>query len=320
MNTDSAPIQVLLRRDTAESEHRIDAAVVDGNGLVAAYGDHARPTIPRSSIKPIQVLPLIRTGAAEAFSVSDVELTLGAASHSGEAEHVTAVDAWLERIGLDRSALECGSDRPISVDEADRLLRDGQTFGAIHNCCSGKHAGFLTIAQHLGVDPAGYIHREHPVQQLVTAAIAEFTGVDVDSQTSGIDGCGIPTFSIPLDALARSMSALVTSDDPAAQRVASALGANAFWISGTDRMEVRVCAVATEPVVLKAGAEGVYMAALPDRGIGIALKTNDGASRAAEIALAGILEQLGVIPEGLATTDVTNKAGTVVGTMQVQMP
>ena len=311
---------MLLSRDSAESEHHIDAAIVDREGLVTTFGDGDRPTIPRSSIKPIQVLPLIRTGAADAFSVSDTELTLGAASHSGEAEHVAAVDSWLGRIGLDRSALECGPDRPISQDEADRLLRDGQRFEAIHNCCSGKHAGFLTIAQHLGVDPAGYIHREHPVQQLVTEAIAEYTGVDVASQTSGIDGCGIPTFAIPLHALAQSMTRLVSNDDEASQRVTSALAANPFWISGTDRMEVRVCDIATEPIVLKAGAEGVYMAGLPNRGMGVALKTNDGASRAAEIALAGILEHLGAIPAGLATTDVTNKAGTVVGTMQVQMP
>ena len=311
---------MLLSRDSAESEHHIDAAIVDLEGLVTTFGDGDRPTIARSSIKPIQVLPLIRTGAADAFSVSDTELTLGAASHSGEAEHVAAVDSWLGRIGLDRSALECGPDRPISQDEADRLLRDGQHFEAVHNCCSGKHAGFLTIAQHLGVDPAGYIHREHPVQQLVTEAIAEYTGVDVDSQSSGVDGCGIPTFSIPLHSLAQSMAQLVSNDDDASQRVTSALAANPFWISGTDRMEVRVCDIATEPIVLKAGAEGVYMVGLPSRGVGVALKTNDGASRAAEIALAGILEHLGVIPAGLAATDITNKAGTVVGTLQVQMP
>ena len=320
MNLDSAQIEVLLSRDTHESTHLIDAAIVDASGLIEGFGDSARPTIPRSSIKPIQVLPLLRSGAADAYSISDYELTLGAASHSGEAAHVEAVDAWLTRIGLDRSALECGDDRPISVTETDRLLGEGQQFEAIHNCCSGKHAGFLTIAQHFGIDPSGYIHREHPVQQLVTDTVAEFTGVDVDSQTSGADGCGIPTFSIPLDALALSMARLVTSEDPAAQRVTSVLAANPFWISGTDRMEVRASAAATEPVLLKAGAEGVYMAALPERGVGIALKANDGAARAAEIAIAGVLEHLGAIEPGLAITDITNKAGTVVGAMQVKIP
>lgn len=288
------------------------------SGIEHAWGDLNRAVIPRSSIKPIQVLPLITSGAADAFGVSETELTLGAASHSGEAAHVEAVDGWLARIGLDRSALECGADRPISQDEADRLLRAGETFEAIHNCCSGKHAGFLTIAKHLGVDNRGYIDREHPVQQLVTDSIAEFTGVDVHSLSSGHDGCGIPTFAIPLQALAQSMARLVASDDEAPQRVTRALAANPFWISGTGRCEVLLVDAASEPLVIKAGAEGVYMAALPQRGLGIALKARDGAKRAAEAAIAAVLAELGVVPESASVSDITNKAGTVVGAMQVQ--
>ncbi len=314
----STPFRVQVSRDSAESEHLVDVCVSSVSEAVSSWGESDRAVIPRSSIKPIQVLPLVRTGAADAFDVSTTELTLGAASHSGEVAHVEAVDAWLARIELDRSALECGADRPISVDEADRLLRAGDSFEAIHNCCSGKHAGFLTIARHLGVDPAGYIDREHPVQQLVTDAIAEFTGVDVHSLSSGVDGCGIPTFAIPLDALALSMARLVSFDDPATQRVTSALSANPFWISGTDRCEVRLVDQATEPLVIKAGAEGVYMAGLPDRGLGIALKARDGASRAAEAAVAAVLAELGVVPESASASTITNKAGTVVGAMKVQ--
>lgn len=288
------------------------------SGTEHGWGDLDRAVIPRSSIKPIQVLPLISSGAADAFSVSETELTLGAASHSGETAHVEAVDSWLARIGLDRSALECGADRPISQVEADRLLQAGETFEPIHNCCSGKHAGFLTIAKHLDVDHQGYIDREHPVQQLVTDAIAEFTGVDVHSLSSGHDGCGIPTFAIPLHALALSMARLVTSEDDAAQRVTRSLAANPFWISGTGRCEVLLVEAASEPLVIKAGAEGVYMAALPQRGLGIALKVRDGAKRAAEATVAAVLAELGVVPESASVSDITNKAGTVVGAMQVQ--
>ena len=320
MATKNQPISVQLSRNSLESEHIVDVCISDQTAVFEAFGDVERSVIPRSAIKPIQVLPLLRSGAADAFSVTDVEVALGAASHSGEAEHVEAVDSWLGRIGLDRSALECGIDRPISVAEGDRLLRAGETFEAIHNCCSGKHTGFLTTAIHLGVDPAGYIHRDHPVQELVTDAIAEFTGVDVHAETSGADGCGIPTFAIPLDALARSMARLVTSEDEAAQRVTTALSNNPFWISGTDRCEVNVVGAATEPLVMKQGAEGVYMAALPERGLGIALKVRDGAVRAGNAAIAGVLGYLGVVSESLGVSNIANKAGTVVGAMEVRLP
>jgi L-asparaginase II len=273
-------------------------------------------------MKPIQVLPLVRTGAAAAFAVTDEELALGAASHSGEDAHLEAVEAWLDRIGLDPSALECGATLPISDDEYDRRVRAGESRAPIFNCCSGKHTGFLTIAQHLGVDPKGYIERDHPVQQLVMDAMAEFTGVALEPMSSGIDGCGIPTFAIPLQALARSMAMLVrpagdAGTVAAANTVSNALARNPFWISGTDRQEMRLAEVALEPLVAKSGAEGVFIAALPDRGIGIALKTRDGATRGANVAIASVLETLGAMGPGLAVDDVTNAAGTVVGNMQV---
>ena len=133
----SAPIQVRLSRNTAESEHLVDACVLNEFGVVSAWGDLERPVIPRSAMKPIQVLPLVRSGAADAFNLSDAEIALGAASHSAEPRHVEAVDAWLDRIGLGRDALECGAGRPLSPAEADRRLLAGEQFESIHNCCSG---------------------------------------------------------------------------------------------------------------------------------------------------------------------------------------
>ncbi|MFT7474700.1 MAG: L-asparaginase II [Verrucomicrobiales bacterium] len=318
----SAPLRVVLSRDSAESEHLVDVAIVDEHGLVGSHGSADRPVIPRSAIKPIQVLPLVRTGAAAAFKVTDEELALGAASHSGEEAHIEAVEAWLARIGLDPSALECGAADPISDDAYEQHIRAGGTKAPILSCCSGKHTGFLTIAQHLGVDPAGYVERDHPVQQLIIDVVAEFTGVDLESMSSGIDGCGIPTFALPLHALARSMATLVrplgdANTVSAAKTVSSALAENPYWISGTDRQEMRLADAALEPLVSKTGAEGVFMAALPDRGIGIALKARDGARRGADMAMFAVLETLGATTPGLAIHDVTNAAGTVVGTMQV---
>ena len=316
------PIRVVLTRHDEESEHVVDAVVSTVEQVQLAYGDRQRNVIARSSLKPIQVLPLVSTGAADAFGVSDKELALAAASHSGEQAHLDAVGAWLKRIGLDESALECGAARPLSIDAADGVLRDGGSFERIHNCCSGKHAGFLTIAQHLGVDPSGYVERGHRVQQLVVEAIETFTGQTLADRPNGIDGCGIPTFALPLEALAHSMATLAhpigldTQNQDAAGRVTTALAANPYWISGTDRREVQLHAAATEPLVIKTGAEGVFMVALPKRGVGIALKARDGAVRAAELAVALVLEELDVIAAGHAVAPVTNAAGTVVGTMQ----
>ncbi len=319
MSDTRAPIAVELTRDVVESVHLVDAVVATVDGPVTVWGDASAPIIPRSAIKPIQVLPLLRTGAAEAFGVSDIEVSLGAASHSGQPDHVKAVAAWLERIGYSSGVLECGPDRPIHVPSADDLLATGIPFAPIHNCCSGKHAGFLTVCRHLGFDPAGYIERAHPIQELVTAAIEEFTEVDLSDATNGADGCGIPTFTFPAHRLAHAMARLVTPaalDDvtaAAADRVVRSMSEHAWWMSGTDRAEDEFAEVASEPLVSKGGAEGVFMAALPERGIGIALKARDGAHRAADQAMAAVLANLDVLPAAIAVDPITNKAGTVVG-------
>lgn len=320
MSENSAPVIVRVTRGVVESEHLVDAVIIGADGPLIAAGDGARTVLPRSAIKPIQVLPLLETGAADHFDVSDDEIALGSASHSAQPEHVAAVDGWLHRIGLDRDALECGAGRPLSTTVADDLLRGGHDFEPIHNCCSGKHTAFLTVAQHLGHDPHGYIERDHPVQQLVAEALARYTGVDTTDLAYGIDGCGIPTFGFELDALARSMQRLVTSDDPAARRVSEALPGRALLLSGTDRQEWRVEAHATEPFFVKGGAEGVFMGALPQRGIGFALKARDGAERAANAALARLLVEQGAIDPRLLATKIHNRAGTVVGTTEAYLP
>ncbi len=315
---------VVTRGPVEESEHRVHGVISDLSGPVAAWGDQDRPVIPRSAIKFIQAIPLVRSGAAERYGVSDIEMALACSSHSGEAAHVDAVRSWLQRIGLDESSLECGPDMPIA-GPGDRV---GLIPEPIYNCCSGKHAGFLTVARHLGIDHRGYIEPDHPIQQLVTEAIQDLTGQDLSGQTPGRDGCAIPTFSIPLTELARSMAQLTRPEslppqlrqngtDVAAQRLIEAPNGRQFWISGTGRHEVFLGDAITEPIMVKAGAEGVYMAALPERGLGFACKAEDGAARAAEAAISAMLSWVGALPAEQVAKDVTNKSEDVVGQITV---
>jgi L-asparaginase II len=259
-----------------------------------------------------------------------VEVALACASHSGEPAHLDRVADWLRRLGTDAGSLECGPDLPL--DEAARraALARGEVPAAVFNCCSGKHAGFLTVARHLGVDPEGYIEPDHPVQVLVTEAVAELCRFEVPQASSpGIDGCGIPAFAVPLAHLAGGMARLVAAGTgapgvdaspataAAAARILHAVPPNVWWLAGTARTEVDLTAAASEPLLIKSGAEGVYMVGLPDRRQGLAIKVADGAPRAAEVAVTAVLAELGVVPSALVERSVTNKAGVVVGEFQV---
>lgn len=312
----------LVRGEVVESVHRVQAAMVGPGGECQMWGDGRRPVIPRSAVKFVQAMPILTTGAAERYDVTDVELALAASSHSGEPVHVTAVRHWLDRIGLDESALACGPDLPIDAAAARDLHRRGLDPAPVYNCCSGKHAGFLTVARHLGVDPEGYIEPDHPVQRLVTSAIETMTGVDLGAQRPGRDGCGIPVFAIPVEALARAMQLLV---DPvglpadmvtAARRMTGVPAGRQFWVSGTGRHEVVLGATVAEPLVVKGGAEGVFVAALPERRVGIALKVFDGAGRAAAVAVSALLSRLGALPPTEVERPVHNKAGVLVGSLR----
>ncbi len=317
----------LSRGPWVESVHRVDAVVAGPNGRSTAWGDHDRPVIARSALKFVQALPLLRTGAADRYEVSDRELVLACSSHSGEPPHVEAVRSWLHRLGLDEGALDCGEDVPLGAEAAIEHHRHGRGPSPLLNCCSGKHAGFLTVARHLGVDPAGYIEPDHPVQLLVTEAVEQLTGQSLRGHEPGRDGCGIPAFAVPLVALADAMRKLVTPGQlsaideatrPAGARLIDAVVGQEFWISGTGRHEVTLGRQVTEPLLVKTGAEGVFMAALPARGIGMALKVADGAGRAAEVAISALLAELGVLGPEAVERAIHNKAGTEVGRMTVR--
>ena len=323
------PITVEIRRgEFVESTHRVHAVVATVDQVLTTWGDAERLTMPRSAIKSIQVLPMIARGAAAAFDVSDDEVALSASSHNAESVHTTAVAAWLDRIDLMVDVLECGPSDPISAPTAKAIYSSGEVPTALHNCCSGKHTGFLSLARYMGDDPSfalpGYLDPEHGVQVLVRDAQAAMTGVDLSNQTPVIDGCGIPVYQFPLASLAQAMARLVTPSavpaefQEAAARVTSALPSRSFLVSGTGRADYVLTEAATEPLILKGGAEGVSMGALPERGIGFALKCEDGNGRGADEAVAAVLYQLGVTPDRVSmSTPLRNRGGTEVGSATV---
>ena len=312
----SHPVLVeVLRGGSAESLHRGSLAIVDADGgLVTAIGDIDQPIFPRSAIKLLQALPLVESGAAERFALSDAELAQACASHSGEPEHVATSAAMLAKAGLDVHALECGTHWPTREPVLRGMFTRGEAATPLHNNCSGKHAGFVCVACQLalaqGADPAeftrGYIRPDHPAMREVTAALAAATGTDLDQAPQGIDGCSIPTFGIALRALALGFARAGTGQGlspgraAAARRLRQAIARAPFHVAGTQRFDTRVMELFGERVCCKIGAEGVYCAALPELGLGVALKIDDGAVRAAEAAMAAVIEGLLAINDAQA--------------------
>jgi L-asparaginase II len=297
----SNPILVeTTRGDMVESRHAGAAAVVDAAGrVVRSWGDIDAPVFARSAIKPLQALPLVETGAAERFGLGDAEIALACASHRGEPIHVETVRRWLARADLGPQDLECGSHAPANAAAAEALIRAGEAPSALHNNCSGKHSGFLTTSRHQGEPTRGYIAPDHPVQRRVRAVLEAMSGLDLSRAPRGTDGCGIPVIGISLHGMARAMARLA---DPkglpveraaAGKRILDAMAAAPLMVSGTGTFTTVVMTVAGATVRLKPGAEGVCCAVLPELGYGVALKIDDGASRASEVAVGAILEGLG---------------------------
>jgi len=318
------PITVeVTRGDLVESRHRAAFAVVDPAGrVVLSGGDIARPVYARSSAKPLQALPLVESGAAAAFDVSEAELALACASHTGEPRHVATVRAWLMRLGLGEGDLECGPQLPVHHATLLDFLQGGGTADAVHNNCSGKHSGFLTLARHLGAPTRGYIRYDHPVQQRILGVLEAMTGLDLGAAPRGIDGCGIPVIGIPLGNWALAFARLADPHDQpetrraACARIRAAMTAEPFMVAGTGRFCTRLMQATGGRVVAKGGAEGFYCAALPDLGLGVAIKAEDGADRAAEITLGQILRRLDVLGDGdtaLLETPIRNRVGLRVG-------
>jgi L-asparaginase II len=317
------------RGDFIESRHRCHVAVVDRNGTVERqWGNTDQPIYGRSAIKPMLALGLVESGATAAFNLAESEIALACASHSGEPQHVDRVRAWLTRIGLSVGDLECGPHLPKNEPAMRAMIRAEIEPDASHNNCSGKHSGFLTTAMHLGLPTKGYIQYEHPIQQRLLAIMEQLCGLDISHAPRGVDGCGIPTIAIPIGNTAMAMARLADPADlpparaAAAKRIVEAMMAEPYMVGGTGEFCSDVMHAAGHKAALKPGAEGVYAGIIPGLGLGICIKAEDGASRAAEAAMGHVLVALGVLSAeqraGLAdrlTPPVANRAGLKVGSI-----
>lgn len=323
------PILVEVTRGSrVESWHRGAVAVIDDRGqIVLSAGDVERPVFPRSALKPLQALPLVASGAADQYELSAAEIALACGSHAGEPVHVATAESMLAKAGVSPSLLECGAHWPLGAGAARVLAALGQQPSPVHNNCSGKHAGFLCVARRLGLDPSGYVRADHPVMQSVAAAITVMTGATPSADTCGIDGCSIPAPAMPLTALALGFARLATGNGlppdlaAAASRIRVAMAAAADMIAGSDCFDTLVTAAGNGAVITKCGAEGMAAAALPGRGLGVAVKIDDGAGRAAEVALATVIARLldsptstlGLLLADRARRPLSNWQGIVVG-------
>lgn len=293
----SNPVCVeVTRGNLVESRHRGSVAVVDGDGkLVLALGDIERAVFPRSACKAMQALPLVESGAADAYGFGARELALACSSHNGEDEHVALAASMLARAGRDVGALECGAH--WSMDQATLIhqARNLDKPTALHNNCSGKHAGFVCGCCHQGIDPEGYVGYDHPLQRQIRETMQSLTGTPLGHDNCGTDGCAIPSYAVPLRSLAHGFARMATGSglEPlrakASRRLLEACMAEPFYVAGTGRACTKLMQAAPGRVFAKTGAEGVFCATVPEQGIAIALKCDDGNSRAAEIMVAAIL-------------------------------
>jgi L-asparaginase II len=297
----------VTRGDRIESAHRGAGAVVDPDGVVVLeFGDAERPVYPRSAVKALQAIPLVESGAADRLGLSNKEIALACASHSGGDDHVATARAMLAKAGRDEGTLECGVHWPLGEVEARALARSGRTPNALHNNCSGKHAAFVCLSCAMGVEPKGYVVPDHAVQREVTAAIEATTGARLREDMRGVDGCAIPTYAIPLIALARGFARLGTGEGlsparrEAAARIRSAVAAYPVTVAGKGRFDTEVMSLLGARAFTKSGAEGVFCAALPEAGLGLAVKVDDGAGRAAQVIIAALIRRFGGFDEETA--------------------
>lgn len=292
----------VYRGEWLESTHRIHAAVVETSGkLLWHLGDPFRPTFARSAMKPVQALPVVTTGAAERFGFEAADLALCCASHNGEEQHRQRVASMLERAGLTEESLECGIHPPRDRETYHDLIRKGEPLTPIFSNCSGKHTGMVATAVHLGEDPAGYSHPEHPVQQRILKEVATFTGVPEEKIMYGVDGCGVPAHRLTLDRLASIYAQLATPstvENPdrrrAVEQITEAMVCHPEMVGGQGRYCTDLMQAFNGRLVGKLGAEAVYCISDREQGLGIAVKVEDGAERALYEAVNEVLRQLGI--------------------------
>lgn len=306
MNANS-PNPVLVeytRGPQVESLHRGSVVVAHADGrLHYACGDITTPVFARSALKPLQAIPLIETGAAEACGASDQQIALACASHNGEVCHHELASQWLSDLGLSESDLACGPAVPMGDAALEHFYRAGEHKGRLYHNCSGKHAGMLAVCCHCGDAVADYQQHEHPSQQRWLRVMGEMCDLDGVSLPWDYDGCGLTAPATPLRALAMGFarmanpSGLASARQQACDRVHHSVTSYPHLVAGEQRGCTLAMQVLGDKVTVKVGAEGVYAGFVPSLGLGFALKIDDGARRAAEVALGGVLKQLGLLSD-----------------------
>jgi L-asparaginase II len=335
MITKEAEILVKVTRNQfVESLHRGHLIILDGDGkVVVKLGNEKTLTFMRSSAKPFQVLPFLTSGGAERFRFDEPEIALACASHSGEEIHIKTVKRMLEKSGIDESYLKCGAHLPFNETVAQQMIREDRKPTAVHNNCSGKHAMMLAFAKHLGENLENYIEENHRVQRAILEVISKFTETPLELIRTGIDGCSAPNFALSVEAMAKAAVKLVfppNEFDPslkqACKTVVSAITKYPELIGGTERLDTILMKASSGKIISKIGAEGVWICGvLPqpkwEKGLGIALKIEDGDDRRARPVVAiEILRQLGIIKQEelreYSPMPMKNRKGEIVGFAQ----
>jgi L-asparaginase II len=294
----------VYRGGRIESSHHGHIAVVSSDGkLLYSLGDPYRVTFARSSLKPIQAIPVVETGAADRYEFTEADLSLCCASHSGEAQHTDRVKAILGRAGMDQLSLQCGTHIPHAQEVYKKLIEEGKDLTPLYNNCSGKHSGMLVTAKHMGESLEDYYKPKHPVQQRIVNAISEMTEYPVKMIEMGTDGCGVPVHALPLERLAYAFARMAHPDSLGAERagvanrITAAMMKFPEMVAGTDRFCTDFMKAAGGRLFGKGGAEAVYLIGDKETGIGIAVKIEDGAGRAAYPAALEAIRQLGLMNE-----------------------
>ena len=287
-----------------EARHTVHVAVADAHGrVVARAGNGDGLTYYRSAAKPFQALPLVEEGIVRRFGISLPELALCCASHEGEPEHVATARSILSKIGVDEALIRCGSQLPFGADASQELLMLGGQAMPIHNNCSGKHAGMLALAVGMGWDPVDYQLPGHPVQDRMLREILRWTGLGETEVATGVDGCGVVCFAVPLFQIAKSFArfSVAAADNEGPAEIVRAMTTHPFMVGGTGRACTQVIEAAAGKAFVKLLAEGTYIGGIPASGLGFAIKVEDGGRRAVEVALVKVLEELGVLTEAAVT-------------------
>lgn len=294
----------VYRGKKIESSHFGHVAVVDSAGtLLYAAGDPYRETYARSAVKPLQAMPIVETGAADRYGLSEQDLSLCCASHSGEAQHTDRVLAMLKRTGIEEAFLQCGTHIPHSQETYKQLMAAGKELTPLYNNCSGKHIGMLVTAKHNSESLEDYYLPDHPVQQRIMKVISEVTEYPIEKIKIGIDGCGVPVHALPLERLAYGFARMTRpntfsdSRTEAVNRITTAMMKYPEMVGGTARFCTDFMKAAAGRMFGKAGAEAVYLIGDKETGVGIAIKVEDGNSRAVYPTALEVLRQLDLLDQ-----------------------